>query len=109
MLPIFQEVRGGTGHAVRIALKDAVASGTVIVCAGDTPLLTGASLQEFIKAHTESGAASAVLAAQLEASTSGSGYRRWRAEVELARLLLRDELAEYLGLVRSQVPALRLR
>lgn len=65
VLPVFQEVRGGTGHAVRIALKDAVASGTVIVCAGDTPLLTGASLQEFIKAHAESGAAATVLTTEM--------------------------------------------
>ena len=48
---IYQEARGGTGHAVKLALDNYSANGTMIVCAGDTPLLTGATYQT--KANSE--------------------------------------------------------
>ncbi|MEY3455608.1 MAG: bifunctional protein GlmU, partial [Actinomycetota bacterium] len=54
---IYQEVRGGTGHATKLALEGATSSGKVLICAGDTPLLTGTTLSELVKAHNESGAA----------------------------------------------------
>ena len=49
---VFQEIRGGTGHAVQLALADSAPHGTVLVLAGDTPMLTGRSLSEFLAAHT---------------------------------------------------------
>ncbi|MBC2931434.1 bifunctional UDP-N-acetylglucosamine diphosphorylase/glucosamine-1-phosphate N-acetyltransferase GlmU [Nocardioides sp. zg-1228] len=47
-----QETQEGTGHAVRVAM-DALGttSGTVIVAAGDTPLLEGDTLRAFAEEH----------------------------------------------------------
>lgn len=61
-----QEEQNGTGHAVKVAL-DAIGgkvSGTVVVLAGDTPLLTTDDLQRLIAEHE--GAAATILTAQLE-------------------------------------------
>ena len=61
-----QEQQNGTGHAVQVAL-DALGgnvSGTVIVLAGDTPLLTSDDLQRLVSAHD--GAAATILTAHLE-------------------------------------------
>ncbi|GHF84966.1 bifunctional protein GlmU [Kitasatospora xanthocidica] len=51
-----QEEQNGTGHAVRTALEALAAdgvrlAGTVIVTAGDSPLLTGATLNRLADAH----------------------------------------------------------
>ncbi len=51
-----QEEQNGTGHAVRTALEaltadGVVLDGTVIVTAGDSPLLTGATLRRLADAH----------------------------------------------------------
>lgn len=62
---IHQEFRGGTGHAVRIALGDLPNSGTALICAGDTPLLTTETLKKLISAHDASGAVATVLTAEL--------------------------------------------
>ena len=62
---IHQEVRGGTGHATKLALEGAAKSGQVLVCAGDTPLLTGETLLELLKTHQASGAAATVLTTEL--------------------------------------------
>ena len=48
---VVQEQRNGTGHAVQLALENAPHIGTVLVLAGDTPLLTSVTLQEFFDAH----------------------------------------------------------
>ena len=37
---VFQEKRGGTGHATQLALAGISPKGSVLVLAGDTPLLT---------------------------------------------------------------------
>ena len=50
---VFQEVRGGTGHATQLALADRAPAGTVLVLAGDTPMLTGDSLAAFLAAHND--------------------------------------------------------
>ncbi|MFB7126686.1 bifunctional UDP-N-acetylglucosamine diphosphorylase/glucosamine-1-phosphate N-acetyltransferase GlmU [Kitasatospora sp. NPDC056273] len=52
-----QAEQNGTGHAVRTALESlaadgAVLDGTVIVTAGDSPLLTGETLRRLADAHT---------------------------------------------------------
>ncbi|MET8543125.1 bifunctional UDP-N-acetylglucosamine diphosphorylase/glucosamine-1-phosphate N-acetyltransferase GlmU [Kitasatospora sp. NPDC004799] len=52
-----QEQQNGTGHAVRTALESLTADGlvldgTVIVTAGDSPLLTGETLRRLADAHT---------------------------------------------------------
>jgi bifunctional UDP-N-acetylglucosamine pyrophosphorylase/glucosamine-1-phosphate N-acetyltransferase len=50
-ISVFQAERNGTGHAVQLALADLKVSGTVLICAGDTPLLRSETLAEFIAAH----------------------------------------------------------
>lgn len=59
-----QETQDGTGHAVRMAweaLDAADRSGTVLVAYGDTPLLEGESLSQFVAAHVASPAAVSIL------------------------------------------------
>ena len=72
-ITVHQEVRGGTGHAVKIALADYSGDGTVLVCAGDTPLLTGATLSRMLSAHRTSSAAATVMTAEM---LDPSGYGR---------------------------------
>ena len=61
-----QEQQNGTGHAVKVALEQlgGKVSGTVVVLAGDTPLLTSEDLTRLIAEHE--GAAATILTAQLE-------------------------------------------
>lgn len=61
-----QETQDGTGDAVRVAMEAAAARdgevhGTVIVSAGDTPMLRGESLRAFAEEHASSGRAVSVL------------------------------------------------
>jgi bifunctional UDP-N-acetylglucosamine pyrophosphorylase/glucosamine-1-phosphate N-acetyltransferase len=72
-LAIVQEHRGGTGHAVQIALASAEPKGTVLIIAGDTPLLSSETLRQLIAAHNEGGYAATVLTAELPDPT---GYGR---------------------------------
>jgi bifunctional UDP-N-acetylglucosamine pyrophosphorylase/glucosamine-1-phosphate N-acetyltransferase len=69
-----QPQQDGTGHAVRIALGAAPGmSGTAVVVCGDTPLLTGETLQALAAEHTDSGNAATVLTARVPDPT---GYGR---------------------------------
>ncbi|WP_341483601.1 bifunctional UDP-N-acetylglucosamine diphosphorylase/glucosamine-1-phosphate N-acetyltransferase GlmU [Streptomyces endophytica] len=68
----------GTGHAVRMALDElsnsgVVLDGTVIVVCGDTPLLTGETLQRLAETHAADGNAVTVLSAEVPDAT---GYGR---------------------------------
>ena len=72
-IPFFQEHRGGTGHAVQIALASAEAKGTVLIVAGDTPLLAGQTLHQLVVAHNSGGYAATVLTAEVPDPT---GYGR---------------------------------
>lgn len=57
-----QETQEGTGHAVRIAMEAAGATtGTVIVAAGDTPMLEGDSLRAFAEEHEAAQRAVSIL------------------------------------------------
>ncbi len=57
-----QDVQQGTGHAVRIAVEAAgTTTGTVLVAAGDTPLLRGDSLRDFAQEHRAAECAVSVL------------------------------------------------
>ncbi|HET7691280.1 MAG TPA: sugar phosphate nucleotidyltransferase, partial [Nocardioidaceae bacterium] len=60
-----QETQEGTGHAVRVAVEALAASGTtsgtVIVMAGDIPLMQGETLAELVADHDASGRAVTVL------------------------------------------------
>lgn len=74
-----QAEQNGTGHAVRCALEalaeagSPVETGTVVVVAGDTPLLTAATLEHLVTEHERAGAKATVLSAELDDPT---GYGR---------------------------------
>ncbi|MFG3120002.1 bifunctional UDP-N-acetylglucosamine diphosphorylase/glucosamine-1-phosphate N-acetyltransferase GlmU [Streptomyces sp. NPDC048197] len=73
-----QHEQRGTGHAVRTALEElgdsgVVLDGTVIVVCGDTPLLTGETLQRLGETHAADGNAVTVLSAEVPDAT---GYGR---------------------------------
>ena len=70
---VVQEKRDGTGAATALALSEHKGDGTVLVLAGDTPLLTNQTLSEFIKAHQDNENPASVLTALLPDPT---GYGR---------------------------------
>lgn len=64
----------GTGHALLSAAPALEGfEGDVLVCCGDTPLLTAGTLRAVVESHCRSGAAATVLAAVLDDAT---GYGR---------------------------------
>ena len=70
---VYQAERNGTGHAVQLALAGAPTTGSVLILAGDTPLLTTQTLQEFCDIHSANASAASVLTAELPDPT---GYGR---------------------------------
>ena len=60
---VVQTERNGTGHATQLALQDVPHIGTVLILAGDTPLLTSVTLKEFFDVHLELEADASVLTA----------------------------------------------
>ncbi|MCW2739272.1 bifunctional UDP-N-acetylglucosamine diphosphorylase/glucosamine-1-phosphate N-acetyltransferase GlmU [Nocardioides sp.] len=61
-----QETQEGTGHAVRIAMEaSGTTTGTVIVAAGDTPLLEGDSLRAFAIEHEAAQRAVSILSGKV--------------------------------------------
>jgi bifunctional UDP-N-acetylglucosamine pyrophosphorylase/glucosamine-1-phosphate N-acetyltransferase len=74
-----QAEQKGTGHAVRCALEQLaeqgieIPAGPIIVTAGDTPLLTSATLTALLDTHQATGAAATVLSARVPDPT---GYGR---------------------------------
>ena len=72
---VVQDRQDGTGHAVRVALKqlDVVGGGIAVVVCGDAPLLTTATLQRLVDEHLQSTAAATVLTARL---ADPAGYGR---------------------------------
>jgi bifunctional UDP-N-acetylglucosamine pyrophosphorylase/glucosamine-1-phosphate N-acetyltransferase len=59
-----QPVANGTGGAVQAARGELPAEGTVLVLAGDAPLVDGAALSGLLIAHAASGAAATILSAE---------------------------------------------
>ena len=88
-ISVFQAERNGTGHAVQLALAGADTTGSVLVVAGDTPLLTTATLSEFIAIHNESGSSASVLTAIVPDQT---GYGR----------IVRDESGAIIKIVEER-------
>jgi bifunctional UDP-N-acetylglucosamine pyrophosphorylase/glucosamine-1-phosphate N-acetyltransferase len=86
---IFQEQRNGTGHAVQLALAGTQPRGTVLILAGDTPLLTGDSLAQFVAFHNAGNFAASVLTAEHPEPT---GYGR----------IIRDDSDELLRIVEEK-------
>ncbi|MGN6782304.1 MAG: NTP transferase domain-containing protein, partial [Marmoricola sp.] len=63
-----QETQEGTAHAVRVAweaLGHDQRTGTVLVAYGDTPLLEGESLRQFLNAHAGRGDAMSILSGRV--------------------------------------------
>jgi bifunctional UDP-N-acetylglucosamine pyrophosphorylase/glucosamine-1-phosphate N-acetyltransferase len=86
---VFQEHRGGTGHAAQLALAGIAPRGTVLILAGDTPLLSGDSLTQFVAAHASGRFAASVLTAEHPDPT---GYGR----------IIRDDNGELLRIVEEK-------
>jgi len=63
-IAIFQAERNGTGHAVQIALEGIKGNGQVLILAGDTPMLSGETLKEFVAAHLAGGFSASVMTAE---------------------------------------------
>lgn len=61
-----QEEQLGTGHALLQAREKVMQDDTILVLAGDTPLLQAATLKAMIDNHMRSGAAATVLTTQVE-------------------------------------------
>lgn len=61
---VFQEHRGGTGHATQLALAGQEITGTVLVLAGDTPMLTAASLASLLEVHHKGTFTASVMTAE---------------------------------------------
>ncbi len=59
-----QPVANGTGGAVQAAADALPREGTVLVLAGDAPLVDGPTLQALVDAHLSSGAAATLLSAE---------------------------------------------
>ncbi|MDX3851364.1 bifunctional UDP-N-acetylglucosamine diphosphorylase/glucosamine-1-phosphate N-acetyltransferase GlmU [Streptomyces sp. AK02-01A] len=70
-----QAEQNGTGHAVRMALQElgSTPDGTVVVVCGDTPLLSGETLNALAATHAADGNAVTVLTAEVPDAT---GYGR---------------------------------
>lgn len=83
---VFQEHRGGTGHAAQLALAGNAPQGTVLVLAGDTPMLSGDSLAHFVQAHTAGKFAASVLTAE-HPDPTGYGRIIRDANDELLRIV----------------------
>ena len=87
---VLQAEQLGTGHAM-MQVQPVLAgfSGTVLLLCGDTPLLTGKTLQELVALHQQSGVAATVLTAT---PTDATGYGR----------ILRDATGQVLGIVEQK-------
>jgi bifunctional UDP-N-acetylglucosamine pyrophosphorylase / glucosamine-1-phosphate N-acetyltransferase len=89
-----QEEQHGTGHAVRVAMDavgdtDGPVDGTVVVAAGDTPLLEGRSLRAFVAEHEASECVVSILSGVL---ADPFGYGR----------VVRDDDGDVLGIVEEK-------
>lgn len=62
---VVQEQQLGTGHALMQAQDSTDSASTLIVLAGDTPLLEGATIKKLLDHHQQQGAAATVLSAFL--------------------------------------------
>ena len=87
---VVQAEQLGTGHAMMQAQPALDGfGGTVLLLCGDTPLLTGKTLQQLVTAHQQSGAAATVLTAT---PADATGYGR----------ILRDEAGRVVGIVEQK-------
>jgi bifunctional UDP-N-acetylglucosamine pyrophosphorylase/glucosamine-1-phosphate N-acetyltransferase len=95
-----QEDQLGTGHALLCA-ADSLAGfdGDVLVCYGDTPLLTRETLHEVVRVHRARGAPATLLVAQLDDPT-GYGRVILDAEGGVSRIVEQKDADEKTQLIR---------
>jgi bifunctional UDP-N-acetylglucosamine pyrophosphorylase / glucosamine-1-phosphate N-acetyltransferase len=87
--PVIQHRRGGTGHAVRMAIEEAgLGHGTVVVTYGDSPVLRGETLAALLHEHTVRQAAVTALTTMMADPT---GYGR----------IIRDDAGEFLEIIEE--------
>jgi bifunctional UDP-N-acetylglucosamine pyrophosphorylase/glucosamine-1-phosphate N-acetyltransferase len=87
---VLQEEQLGTAHAVQCALPHlADFVGSVLICCGDTPLLTADTLQMFMSEHVNTHADLSILSMLLE---SPGNYGR----------ILRDSRGAVLGIIEAK-------
>ena len=87
---VLQTEQLGTGHAVFCALPHLVGfDGSVLICCGDTPLLTAETLRMFVSTHVNSDSNLSVLSMSLEAPGS---YGR----------IVRNSASEVTGIVEAK-------
>ena len=93
-----QDTQSGTGHAVQIAIETLISgdadalssrSATVLVAAGDTPLLQGDTLRRFVEEHAASQCAVSILSGIVADPT---GYGR----------IVRTAAGDVLGIVEEK-------
>lgn len=70
---VMQDKQLGTGHAVKCARDFIGTDGQTLILVGDTPLITGATLQKLVDTHRKAGNAITVLSSTVE---NPAGYGR---------------------------------
>jgi len=86
---VVQADQRGTGHAVQMAVPALAGfTGTLLVVCGDTPLLRGATLEDLLRRHAESGAAVTVLSTRVP---DASGYGRIVRDPASGRVAIVEE------------------
>ena len=84
-----QEEQLGTGHAVKCAMDFIGTDGDTMILCGDTPIITGATLQELLTYHKQNEMKVTVLSTLLEDAT---GYGR----------IVRNEAWDFLKIVEQK-------
>jgi bifunctional UDP-N-acetylglucosamine pyrophosphorylase / glucosamine-1-phosphate N-acetyltransferase len=89
LIVVVGHYRGGTGHAVRVALETVgLMSGTIVVTYADAPLLRGVTLAGLVRARDTSAAAAAILTTR---PADPTGYGR----------IIRDDSGKFTGIVEQ--------
>jgi len=85
---VVQEQQNGTGHAMRIAMEamSDISTGSVLVLAGDSPLITTATLQALVSTHHANDASVTVLTS-VAANPHGYGRIVRKADGGVARIV----------------------
>ncbi|HUR50996.1 MAG TPA: bifunctional UDP-N-acetylglucosamine diphosphorylase/glucosamine-1-phosphate N-acetyltransferase GlmU [Mycobacteriales bacterium] len=98
---VVQETQDGTGHAVRVALETIEdLDGTVVVLPGDSPLLTGSTLQALVDEHQQADAATTLLTARVQDPT---GYGRVVRDEQGVRAVVEHKDADAATLAIDEV------
>jgi bifunctional UDP-N-acetylglucosamine pyrophosphorylase/glucosamine-1-phosphate N-acetyltransferase len=101
-----QEQQKGTGHAVKAA--EACfngASGSILVLAGDIPLIAANTLERLIARHMETGAAATLLTSYMEDAT-GYGRIVRNQEGSIARIVEQKDCTEDEKAIREWNPSI---